>query len=136
MHLDTGIKGKSPWYLSPHAGSMETSAKRGDDKGFTKVREDPLQAMKSMLDKHEKHRKRSKSPSRTRRHHRESTRETKPRQVRLSWKNDLLMFVELHHQVLTTCNLNAIIGAGRDEHHEQTSKRATGERTGRKNSSQ
>ncbi|KAG0362480.1 hypothetical protein BG005_005493 [Podila minutissima] len=80
MHLDTGIKGKSPWYLSPHAGSMETSAKRGDDKGFTKVREDPLQAMKSMLDKHEKHRKRSKSPSRTRRHHRESTRETKPRQ--------------------------------------------------------
>ncbi|KAG0038386.1 hypothetical protein BGZ82_000344 [Podila clonocystis] len=47
MHLDTGIKGKSPWYLSPHAGSMETSAKRGDDKEFTKAREDPLQAMKS-----------------------------------------------------------------------------------------
>ncbi|KAI9240857.1 MAG: hypothetical protein BYD32DRAFT_120033 [Podila humilis] len=81
MHLDTGIKGKSPWYLSPHAGSMETSVKRGDDKKFTKVREDPLLTMKAMLDKHEKHRrKRSKSPSRSRRHHRESAQEQKPRQ--------------------------------------------------------
>ncbi|KAG0011301.1 hypothetical protein BGZ81_002250, partial [Podila clonocystis] len=81
MHLDTGIKGKSPWYLSPHAGSMETSVKRGDDKEFTKAREDPLQAMKHMLDKHEKHRqKRGKSPSHSRRHHRESTREQNFRQ--------------------------------------------------------
>lgn len=137
MHLDTGIKGKSPWYLSPHAGSMETNAKKGDDKEFTKVREDPLQAMKSMLDKHEKHRrKRSKSPSRTRRHHRESTREQKLRQVRLPWKNGLHTFAEIHHQVLITCNLNVIIGARRNEHHVQTSKGATGERKSRKDSNQ
>ncbi|KAF9565478.1 hypothetical protein EC968_004154 [Mortierella alpina] len=53
MHLDSGIK-----------GSMHSSRRRGDDKEFTKVREDPLNNMKAMLDKRDKaHRERSKSPT-------------------------------------------------------------------------
>ncbi|KAF9959029.1 hypothetical protein BGZ70_008992 [Mortierella alpina] len=64
MHLDSGIKGPKPWYTSLHAGSMHSSRRRGDDKEFTKVREDPLNNMKALLDKRDKaHRERSKSPT-------------------------------------------------------------------------
>ncbi|KAG9321001.1 hypothetical protein KVV02_003979 [Mortierella alpina] len=64
MHLDSGVKGPKPWYTSLHAGSMQSSRRRGDDKEFTKVREDPLSNMKVMLDKRDKaHRERSKSPT-------------------------------------------------------------------------
>ncbi|KAF9410819.1 hypothetical protein BGZ94_001521 [Podila epigama] len=83
MHLDTGIKGKTPWYMARNAGSMETTKSKRDDKDFEKIREDPLSTMQVMLDKHEKHRKkRSKSPSRSHRrsHDQDSARHHKPSQ--------------------------------------------------------
>ncbi|KAF9179032.1 hypothetical protein BGZ50_007293 [Haplosporangium sp. Z 11] len=64
MHLDTVTK-----------GTLHTSTRKGDEKAFTKVREDPLLTMKSMLDKKEKaKRDRSRSPSPTSRSRRSSAR--------------------------------------------------------------
>ncbi|KAG0254190.1 hypothetical protein BG011_005904 [Mortierella polycephala] len=64
MHLDTVTKGRQPWYASSHAGTLHSGARKGNEKAFTKVREDPLLTMKAMLDKKEKvKRDRSRSPS-------------------------------------------------------------------------
>lgn len=68
-HLDSVIKGPTPWYAAPQAGSMATSRNKNDDHDFVKVREDPLQSMRSMLDKRKValeakgERERSRSPS-------------------------------------------------------------------------
>ncbi|KAK3811405.1 MAG: hypothetical protein J3R72DRAFT_74508 [Linnemannia gamsii] len=77
MHLDSAIRGPTPWYTTPTAGSMTTTSKKNDDNNFVKIREDPLQNMRSMLDKRkvaqeEKgERQRSRSPS-SRKHARTS----------------------------------------------------------------
>ncbi|KAF9122476.1 hypothetical protein BGX30_001993 [Mortierella sp. GBA39] len=69
MHLDSAVKGPTPWYTTPQAGSMATSRNKNDDHDFVKVREDPLQNMRSMLDKRKVaqeakgERERSRSPS-------------------------------------------------------------------------
>ncbi|KAI8599419.1 hypothetical protein EDD21DRAFT_433197 [Dissophora ornata] len=82
MHLDTGVKGQSPWYTSKHAGSMTTSRRKEDANGFSKTREDPLNLVKKMLDKRERVRRdKSRSPSpdyRTKRPERPRKRETLP----------------------------------------------------------
>ncbi|KAF9298877.1 Leukocyte receptor cluster member 1 [Linnemannia elongata] len=68
-HLDSAVRGPTPWYIAPQAGSMATSRNKNDDHDFVKVREDPLQNMRSMLDKRKVaqeakgERERSRSPS-------------------------------------------------------------------------
>ncbi|KAF9340774.1 Leukocyte receptor cluster member 1 [Linnemannia elongata] len=68
-HLDSAVRGPTPWYIAPQAGSMATSRNKNDDHDFVKVREDPLQNMRSMLDKRKiaqeakGERERSRSPS-------------------------------------------------------------------------
>ncbi|KAF8945077.1 hypothetical protein BGZ47_003262 [Haplosporangium gracile] len=69
MHLDSAVKGPSPWYTTSQAGSMVASRNKNDDHDFVKVREDPLHNMRSMLDKRKVaqeakgERERSRSPS-------------------------------------------------------------------------
>ncbi|KAI7819327.1 hypothetical protein BC939DRAFT_460434 [Gamsiella multidivaricata] len=69
IHLDTGIsKEKTPWYARNHAVSMSTSRRKEDNQEFSKIREDPMNVVKSMLDKRDKNRRdRSRSASPTRR---------------------------------------------------------------------
>ncbi|KAG0278066.1 hypothetical protein BGZ95_004771 [Linnemannia exigua] len=69
MHLDSASRGPTPWYTTPTAGSMTTTSKKHDNNNFVKIREDPLQNMRSMLDKRKVaqeergERRRSRSPS-------------------------------------------------------------------------
>ncbi|KAG0236373.1 hypothetical protein B0O80DRAFT_494997 [Mortierella sp. GBAus27b] len=65
MHLDTGIKGQSPWYTKKRDEFKGTSQRKDDDRTFTKVREDPLNVVKSLLEERDKirHNRKSKSPS-------------------------------------------------------------------------
>ncbi|KAF9136291.1 hypothetical protein BGW39_000007 [Mortierella sp. 14UC] len=51
MHLDSASRGPTPWYTNPTAGSMAATSTKNDDSSFVKIREDPLQNMRSMLDK-------------------------------------------------------------------------------------
>ncbi|KAF9156384.1 hypothetical protein BG015_005593 [Linnemannia schmuckeri] len=51
MHLDSAVKGPTPWYTTSQAGSIAAFGSKNDDHDFVKVREDPLHNMRSMLDK-------------------------------------------------------------------------------------
>ncbi|KAG0290085.1 hypothetical protein BGZ96_006440 [Linnemannia gamsii] len=77
MHLDSAVRGPTPWYTTPQAGSMAAPRNKNDDHDFVKIRDDPLQNMRSMLDKRKVvqeakgERERSRSPS-SRKHARTS----------------------------------------------------------------
>ncbi|KAK3805197.1 MAG: hypothetical protein J3Q66DRAFT_446092 [Benniella sp.] len=59
-----GTPRKSLWYTKQHAGSMGTGRRKEDDTTFTKIREDPMNLVKSMLEKRDRVRHiRSRSPS-------------------------------------------------------------------------
>ncbi|KAF9081625.1 Leukocyte receptor cluster member 1 [Mortierella sp. AD031] len=97
MHLDSVTKGQKPWYTTPNAGSMAASTTKRDDGDYVKVRDDPLQNMRAMLEKRkiaqeEKgERKRSRSPSsrkhpRTSRHQLSNTATEKPPEMSMMAK--------------------------------------------------
>ncbi|KAF9932198.1 Leukocyte receptor cluster member 1 [Linnemannia zychae] len=73
VHLDSANSGPTPWYTTPGAGSMTATSKKSGDTSFSKIQEDPLQNMRTMLDKRkislEKKDKRERSRSPTSRKH-------------------------------------------------------------------
>ncbi|KAI1319151.1 hypothetical protein EDD11_004794 [Mortierella claussenii] len=56
VYLDTGNKGRQPWLLTAAAPSKNDQRKKERDQEFTKVREDPLNTIKSLLDQRDKSR--------------------------------------------------------------------------------